>query len=277
MPEVSAIDYGFIAAALAVAGVVMGYLAGLFGIGGGGILVPVLFEVFGMIGVDNAVRMHLAIGTSLAVIVPTSFRSYLSHRASGHVDQYVLRAMALPVVGGVAAGAVIASVADATVLKWIWVIVGGMLAIKFLFGKESWRLGTELPRRSALRVYGVFVGAVSALMSIGGGAFITTMMTLYGRSIHQGVGTASAFGPLIAIPGVLGFVWAGWDVSELPPGSIGYVSVLGAALIISTSVLAAPFGARLGQRWPRRKLEKAFGVFVAFVSLRFLLSLAAGA
>ena len=273
MDAASFFDLAILAGALAVAGLAMGFLSGLFGIGGGGVLVPVLFEVFGAIGVDETVRMHLSIGTSLAVIIPTSFRSFLSHRSSGQVDESVVRKMVVPVVAGVVVGSVIARYADGALLKMIWAFVGGLLSVKFLFGRESWRLGADLPRTLWLRGYGHIVGIVSALMSIGGGAFITMMMTLYGRTIHQGVATASAFGPLIAIPGVLGFIWAGWGVSGLPVGTVGYVSLLGAALIIPSSVLVAPIGARVGHRWSRRSLEVAFGIFVGLVSLRFLVSL----
>lgn len=273
MAEISLVDLGALAVVLAVAGFAMGFIAGLFGIGGGGVLVPVLYEVFGVLGVEDAVRMHLSIGTSLAIIIPTSARSYLSHRESGNVDRSTVLAMALPVVVGVVFGAFIARMADANGLKAVWAVVGGLLSVKFLFGRESWRLGSELPRVFWLRGYALLVGVVSTLMSIGGGAFITMMMTLYGRTIHQGVATASAFGPLIALPGVMGFIWAGWGMSGLPPGSVGYVSLIGAAMIIPTSVLSAPYGARVAQRWPRRKLEKAFGIFVGLVSLRFFLSL----
>ena len=273
METISFLDWALLAGALAVAGLVMGFLSGLFGIGGGGVLVPVLFEVFGAIGVDDAVRMHLSIGTSLAVIIPTSFRSFLHHRAGGHVQEGIVRVMLVPVVAGVVVGSIIARYADDSILKMIWAVVGGLLSAKFLFGREDWKLGNELPRSLWLGIYGHAVGIVSALMSIGGGAFITMLLTLFGRSIHQGVATASAFGPLIAVPGMIGFVWAGWGAGGLPPGSLGYVSLLGAGLIIPTSVFAAPFGARLGQRWSRRRLEAAFGVFVGLVSLRFLVAL----
>ncbi|MEL7542625.1 MAG: sulfite exporter TauE/SafE family protein [Pseudomonadota bacterium] len=269
---------GYVGAAvvLLLAGLFMGFIAGLFGIGGGGVLVPVLYEVFGALGVSADVRMHLSVGTSLAIIIPTSLRSYLAHRAAGAVDGHVVRTMANTVVAGVLLGAVIARFAEADVLKAVWAVVGMMLAAKFLFARESWRLGEDIPGPVWLRGYGLVTGVISALMSIGGGAFISGMMTLYGRSIHQGIATASAFGPMIAVPGMLGFIWAGWGAVGLPPGSLGYVSLLGAAAIIPTSVFAAPFGARVGHRWSRRRLEIAFGIFVGVVSLRFAFSLLAG-
>ncbi len=258
--------------ALLVAGFVTGWLAGLLGIGGGGILVPLLYELFGSLGVDEAVRMHLAVGTSLAVIVPTSIRSFAAHRAKGAVDLALLRSMALPVVVGVGLGALLARHTDAAVLKMIWVGAASLIAIKLVFGRE-WRLGDAVPRQPFRALYGGLVGLVSTLMSIGGGVFVTALMTCYGQPIQRAVATASGFGPLISIPGTLGVVWAGSGAAGLPPGSLGYVSLLGALLTIPTSVAAAPLGVRLAHGIPRRKLELAFALFLLTVALRFLLSL----
>jgi uncharacterized membrane protein YfcA len=147
------------------------------------------------------------------------------------------------------------------------------MGVRLYFGRRGWQLGEEIPGNPFRMLYGGFVGLVSTLMSIGGGVFVTTMMTLYGRPIQNAVATSSGFGPLIAIPGALGFVWAGWRVAGLPPGSLGYVSLLGALLIIPTSVLAAPLGVRIAHGISRRKLELAFATFLMAVSLRFLLSL----
>jgi len=259
--------------ALLAAGLVTGLLAGLLGIGGGGILVPVLFEVFAALGVEPGLRVHLAVGTSLAVIVPTSLRSFASHRATGAVDMALLKSMALPVIFGVTLGAVVARYSDDRVLKAVWVAFGGLMSAKLFFGRESWRLGSEIPGNPFRAVYGVLVGLVSTLLSIGGGAFITTLMTLYGRTIRQGVATASGFGPLIAIPGALGFAWAGWQGAGLPPGSLGYVNLIGATVVIPATVFAAPFGVRIAHGISRRRLELAFATFLAVVALRFLISL----
>jgi uncharacterized membrane protein YfcA len=132
------------------------------------------------------------------------------------------------------------------------------MGIRLYFGRRGWQLGDAIPGNPLRTLYGGFVGLVSTLMSIGGGVFITTMMVLYGRPIQNAVGTSSGFGPLIAIPGTLGFIWAGWRIAGLPPGSLGYVSLLGALLIIPTSVLAAPLGVRIAHGISRRKLELAF-------------------
>jgi uncharacterized protein len=259
--------------ALLAAGFLTGLLAGLLGIGGGGILVPVLYELFGALGVDDAIRMHLSVGTSLAVIIPTSLRSFAAHRARGAVDMELLKSMALPVIAGVCLGAALARYSNDAVLKAIWVLAAVLMGMRLYFGRRGWQLGDAIPGNPLRTLYGGFVGLVSTLMSIGGGVFITTMMVLYGRPIQNAVATSSGFGPLIAIPGALGFIWAGWRVAGLPPGSLGYVSLLGALLIISTSVLAAPLGVRIAHGISRRKLEVAFATFLMVVSLRFLLSM----
>jgi uncharacterized membrane protein YfcA len=270
---VSAGELAALTGALLAAGFATGFLAGLLGIGGGSILVPVLYEVFGSLGVAEAVRMHLAVGTSLAVIVPTSLRSFAGHRARGAVDMELVRSMALPVVAGVALGAVLARYSNQAVLKSIWVAAASLVSLKLFLGRQDWQLGEVIPGQPFRTIYGGFVGLLSTLMSIGGGVFITALMTFYGHPMQRAVGTSSAFGPIIAIPGALGFIWAGWHAAGLPPGSLGYVSLLGALLIIPTSVLAAPLGVRIAHGLSRRKLELAFATFLAVVALRFLFSL----
>ena len=254
-------------------GLIMGLLAGLLGIGGGGIMVPILYEVFSAIGVDEAVLMHLCVGTSLAVIMPTSLRSFHSHKAKGAVDMDIIRSMVLPVVAGVVIGTLVARYSSSTILTVIWAGAATMMSLKMFFGRESWKLGDDIPGNPGRALYGLFIGTISTLMSIGGGAFVTMMMTLYGRPIHQAVGTSSGFGPMIAIPGTLGFIWAGWGVAGVPPGSLGYVSLLSAAIIVPVSVLAAPLGVRMAHGISRRKLELFFATFLALVASRFFWNL----
>ena len=270
---VSAGELAGLIGALLAAGFATGLLAGLLGIGGGGILVPVLYEVFGALGVADAVRMHLAVGTSLAVIVPTSLRSFAGHRARGAVDMGLVKSMALPVIAGVALGAVLARYADEAVLKGIWVVAASIVSLKLFLGRQDWQLGDAVPGQPFRALYGCVLGLVSPLMRIGGGVFITALMTFYGHTMQRAVATSSAFGPIIAIPGTLGFVWAGWAAAGRPPGSLGYVSLLGALVIIPTSVLAAPLGVRIAHGISRRKLELAFATFLTAVGVRFLFSL----
>jgi uncharacterized membrane protein YfcA len=276
MPE--AIPFGDIATILAVlltTGLIVGFLSGLLGIGGGGLLVPVLYEVLAFLHVADESRLHLAIGTSLAVMIPTTIRSYCAHRSRGSADGSLVRRLALPILLGVVFGSIIAKWSSPEVLKWVWVVFGVLLATKLFFGRESWRLGEDVPKSRMVELYGVMVGTISTIMSIGGGAYITALLTLYGRSIQQAVGTSSGIGPLIAIPGMLGFVWAGWNVTGLPLGSIGYVNLLGFVALVPTSVLMAPVGAKLAHGISRRRLEIIMGCFISVVSIRFLISIIA--
>lgn len=260
------------ATALAAAGFLSGFLAGLLGVGGGAVVVITLFEAFGWMGVDDSVRMQLATGTGLAIIAPTTLRSFLSHRARGYADLGFVRRMAVPVILGVGLGALVARNSGGNALKWVWIVMGSFLALRMYLGRDDWRLGAEIPSSLAVEAYGVGIGFISSLMSVGGGAFVVILMTLYGRTLHQAVATSSGFGPLIAIPGMLGFMWAGWGASALPPLTIGFVSLLGAALAIPTGLLAAPIGARLTHGLSKRGLELAFAIFMTLVAIRFLAS-----
>lgn len=259
--------------ALIAAGVVAGFLAGLLGIGGGGVLVPVLYEVFSFLNVDPSVRMHLALGTTLAIIAPTALRSFAGHHAKGAVDMRLLIRVAPWIVAGVLVGVLIAKVSSGTTLRWVWAITASLFAIKLALGREDWRLGDHLPSRPWPEIAAIAVGMISTLMSIGGATFVVPLLTLYGFAILPAVATASGVGPLIAIPGALGYLWAGWGAENLPPLSLGYVSLVGAAIIIPASVFAAPFGVRVAHNIPRRRLELAFAAFLACVAIRFFVDL----
>jgi uncharacterized membrane protein YfcA len=259
--------------ALLASGVVGGFLAGLLGIGGGGVLVPVLYEVFRVLDVDPSIRMHLVLGTSLAIIVPTSLKSFAGHRARGSVDLELLRRVAVFVVLGVVLGVLTAKYASGELLKWIWVVAATLIALKMAFGRDDWRLGNQLPPAPWPQIGATGIGMISTLMSIGGATFTVPLLTLYGKSILQAVGTASGVGPLIAIPGVLGFAWAGWGAPGLPPFSLGFVNLLGALIVVPLSVWAAPYGVRAAHRFPRRTLELCFAAFLATVATRFLIDL----
>jgi uncharacterized membrane protein YfcA len=262
-----------IAVALAAAGGITGVLAGLFGLGGGAITVPLLFEVFRILGVSPAVAMPLAVGTSLAIIIPTSLQSARGHYARGAVDMAVVRAWALPVLIGVTAGASVARFAPAAVFQGVFVLVATINATKLFFGKESWRIGPDLPGGLALRAYGLVTGLASALMGIGGGAISNLILTLHGRPIRNAVATSAAVGVIVSIPGALGYVWAGWGREGLPPLSLGFVSVLAFVMIVPTTLMTTPIGVRLAHSLPKRRLEIYFACFLTLVSLRFLAAL----
>jgi uncharacterized membrane protein YfcA len=264
----------WLAAGIVAAGIVTGILAGLFGIGGGAVIVPVLFEFFRLFGVPEEVRMQLCVGTSLAIILPTAWRSYQAHRARGLVVPEVLRLWTVPVILGVAVGSLAAAVAPAGLFKIAFAVIAGIIATKLLLGRESWVIGSELPGRAVMRGYGFLMGLASALMGISGGSLVTILLTLYRKTIHQAVATASGIGVPITIAGTLGYALAGLPhQAQLPPLSIGFVSVIGVVMIAPISSYVAPLGARLSHRLPRRWLEIGFGLFLLTASARFLFSL----
>jgi uncharacterized membrane protein YfcA len=272
--NISAAELVWLAVAVAVAGGVTGLLAGLFGIGGGAVIVPVLFEAFGALAVPDTVRMQLCIGTSLAIIVPTTVRSYRAHLQRGLVLREVMRAWAAPSVAGVAVGSVAAAFAPGGVFKVAFALIAAVIAAKLLFGREGWVVAHHLPGRAAMTGYGFAVGLGSSLMGISGGSLVTLILTLYGKPIHNTVATASGVGVPITIAGAIGYCLAGLPhLAQLPPLSIGFVSLIGVAAVAPISSWVAPFGARLAHMLPRRGLEIAFGLFLLAASGRFVVDL----
>lgn len=266
-------DLAMLAAGLLVAGAFAGVLAGLFGVGGGAIIVPILFETFRLLGVDEEVRMPLAVGTSLAIIIPTSIKSFRGHYKKGAVDMALLKAWVVPVVVGVLLGSAIARYADPWVFKLVFILVAGFNAVRLIFGNDTWRIAADLPKGWLLRAYGSGIGLASALMGIGGGQISNMLMMLHGRGIHQAVATSAGLGLIISIPGAIGYVLAGLGKEGLPPDAIGFVSVLGFLLVVPTTLITAQIGVNLAHAWPKRKLEVAFGIFLAIVCLRFVVSI----
>jgi uncharacterized membrane protein YfcA len=269
---------------LVAVGALSGFLAGLFGIGGGAILVPVFYECFRLAGVPVEVRMPLCIGTSLAIIIPTSIRSWRAHQARGAVDMEILRAWWLPVLIGVVAGSVTARYAPERLFKIVFVAVAWSAAARLLLARDNWKFGDDMPKGPLMKVYGFMVGLLSTLMGIGGGLFLNLVMTFYGRPIHQAVATSAALGVLVSILGALGYVYAGWpaaahypDVAALQlPFALGYVSLIGTVVVMPTSLLTAPLGVRAAHAMSKRTLETAFGCYLFIVGGRFAISLLHG-
>src|ERR1700750_173859 len=217
---------------LIATGALSGFMAGLFGIGGGAVLVPVFYECFRLAGVPLEVRMPLCIGTSLAVIIPTSIRSFRAHYLRGAVDMEIIGHWWLSIVLGVIAGTVIARFAPERLFKFVFVGVAWSAAARLLLARENWKFGEKFPSGPLMKAYGFAIGLLSTLMGIGGGLFSNLLMTFYGRQIHQAVATSSALAVLISIPGAVGYVYAGWpvaarfpDIAALQmPLTFGYVS-----------------------------------------------------
>lgn len=275
MPELalSFSEIAVFAAATAASGVVSGLLAGVFGIGGGAVLVPVFYQFLTVLDVDESVRMHLAVGTSLALIIPTSIRSVTAHRARGAVDMDLLKSLLVPVPVGVVVASLVAAAISGRDLRLIFACIAMVVGLRLLFNRESWRLGDRIPGNPWRPVVGMLIGFFSTLMGIGGGVMNNTFMTLYGRPIHQAVATSSGVGVLIAIPGTIGYVWAGWRNPHLPIASTGYVNWIAVALIIPIALVVTPYGVAIAHRLEKRHLEIGFGLFCLFVSFRFFTSL----
>lgn len=255
--------------ALGATGALAGLIAGLFGIGGGIVMVPAMFYVFGALGYEGDRVMHVAVGTSLAVIVATSLRSVSAHAKEGAVDFAVLRAWVPFIVIGTLIGTV---VADYIPSRGLTALFGGMavlLSLQFFFGRPSWQLAGDMPGGLPRIVLANIIGLLSALMGIGGGVMGVTLMTLCGKTIHRAVATAAGFGVAIGIPGAIGFILNGWG-SEPVPLSLGYVNLPGFALLAGSAFFVAPLGARLAHTLPAEKLKRFFAIGLAIVGVMLL-------
>ena len=269
-------DLILLIAGLLIAGAATGILAGVFGVGGGILIVPVLYELFRSTGVVEDVRMPLAIGTSLAIIIPTSIRSFRAHLTKGAVDIDLLKAWAIPVVLGVVGGTVVARYAPPMLFKVLFISIATFTCARLLFARDNWVLKGDMPKGLPLQVYGAVIGLLSSLMGIGGGQLCNVYMMLYRRPIHQAVSTSSGLGVLISVPGAIGYIYAGWPkMGILPAFSLGFVSLIGIALFVPMSMLTVKLGVNLAHSLPKRQLELGFGLFLLAVILRFLWSLAA--
>jgi uncharacterized membrane protein YfcA len=263
----------WLATLLVVAGACTGMLAGLFGVGGGTVVVPVLYEVFGLYGLPDEIRMPLCVGTSLAVIVPTSISSFAGHYQKGVVDVAVLRIWIPPIIVGTIGGTVVASFAKPLLFKIVFVVVSLFLAIRLLAGKDKWVFGEKLPGVAALTGYGLIIGLSSSLMGIGGGLLANLVLCLYGTPIHAAIATASGVGLIVSIPGAIGYVAAGWHQVGLPPLSLGYVSIIGLALLTPLSLMTVRYGVNVAHRLDKRRMEVALSAYLILISLRFIASM----
>jgi uncharacterized membrane protein YfcA len=256
-------------AILAVSGIVAGFAAGLLGVGGGIVTVPVLEYSLRFAGVPEEYRMHVAVATSLAAIIPTSLSSARMHHGRGAVDGELARRWAVPVVLGAAAGSLLASHAPQAVLAGVFGCVALLIAAKMLLPLDHVRAAQNVPRGAGGLSLAALIGCVSAVMGIGGGTLTVPTLNLCGYPIHRAVGTAALFGIFISIPGTAGYLLARPPV-ELPWATVGFVSLVGLAVIAPGSMLTARLGARVAHALSRRRLAQAFGAFLLVVGARML-------
>jgi uncharacterized membrane protein YfcA len=252
-------------------GIAGGILAGLLGVGGGIVIVPVLEFALSVIGVDPAVRMHVAVATSLATIIPTSISSARSHRKRGAVDSDLLRNWGAPIFLGSVGGVLLASQVGGWVLAAVFGFVAIGVAVKMLLPLDGKHIAQTVPAGPTGKAIPAGIGTISSMMGIGGGTLSVPTLTLFAVPIHRAVGTSALFGLLISLPAALAFVVTGWGNPLLPVGSLGYVNAIGLAIIAPFTYLFAPLGAKIAHALPKRQLGMAFGAFLLIVGVRMLL------
>lgn len=270
MDVLSAAEWGMLAAFLLALGGVAGFLAGLLGIGGGVVLVPGLYFGLKYMGFESGALMHVAVGTSLAVIIPTGLSSARAHWKRGAVRLDLVRQIGPGILLGVAAGTVIAGYTPEAGMTLLFAFALSALAVVMVVNPARFSPFADMPRRLWMGVSGVVIGVFSSLMGIGGATISVPWLALCRVPMHTAVGTASALGLVIAIPAALGFILIGWSVPGLPPFSLGYINFLAWPLIIPASVLAAPWGARLAHNVSVERLRIFFAVFLVVIALRML-------
>ncbi|OUR80206.1 hypothetical protein A9Q83_01905 [Alphaproteobacteria bacterium 46_93_T64] len=259
--------------ALAATGIAGGILAGLLGVGGGIVIVPVLFHMLPYFGVGDDVRMHIAVGTSLATIILTSISSARSHYKKGAIDTSLLKRWGPMIFIGVLGGTWTASMVDASVLTGVFAVLALIVAANMAFRPADAHISDKLPASPIKELLALFIGWFSAMMGIGGGTFTVPILTLFSYPIRKAVGTASAIGLIIAVPGTAGFLYAGLSATDLPPGNIGYVNLIGFLAIVPMTILFAPLGAHIAHSINTNMLKKTFALFLFLTSLRMFYSL----
>lgn len=256
----------------AATGAVAGVLAGLLGVGGGIVVVPSLYFVLGYAGVDESVRMQVAVATSLATIVPTSVLSARAHRARGSVDEALLKAWVPPALVGAILGTAFAATVKGPVLAAIFGTIALVVAFQMVAFPGGLALRPSLPGAAASRIVAFLIGGFSAVMGIGGGTLAVPTLSLFSFPMRLAVGTASALGLYIAVPATLGMVAGGWNVAGLPPLSLGYVNLVAAGVLLPTMLQCVKLGARIAHSISQPALRRVFGIVLAGVGLRMLSS-----
>lgn len=256
---------------LSGASIIAGLVAGLLGVGGGIVIVPVLFWLFTLINFPQDLSMHMAVATSLATIIATSISSMRAHHKRGAVDFALLKRWA-PALGiGALAGGLAARYFEPAVLTGVFGVVGMIVALNLIVPKTL-VISTHLPGNIVQTGIAGVIGFISSLMGIGGGTLGVPTLAAFSYPIHRAVGTAAAFGLVIAVPAVTGFVISGWDVPGRPPLSLGYVSLAATAIILPFTISFAPLGARLAHALAPAWVRRAFAIFLTLTAIKMLSS-----
>jgi len=250
----------------------VGILAGLLGVGGGLVIVPILVFIFNYQKVPPEIIMHLALGTSMASIIFTSVSSFMAHHKRGAVQWNIVRRIVIGILAGTFLGSCFASVMSTNFLKIFFVVFLYFISIQLLFNKKP-RASRELPGLFGMFCTGNIVGFLSSLVGIGGGAISVPFMIWCNVVVHNAIGTSAAIGLPIAIAGTFGYIFNGWGVVGLPDYSIGYVYLPALFGIAVTSVITAPLGVKLAHSLPVGKLKRIFALLLIVVGTRMLLKI----
>lgn len=259
--------------ALIATGVVAGILAGLLGVGGGIVIVPVLYFLLQQFDVSAASAMAVATGTSLATIIPTSLSSIKAHSAKGNIDIDLLKVWAPFMLVGVVLGSYLVTIVDGSVFSAVFGIIAVLVALNMLFRAKASALFNSLPSLPGQAVLASIVGFLSVMIGIGGGTLGVPTLTSFNLAAHRAVGTAAAFGLVIALPGALMMLLTATTPIDAPDFTYGYVNLIGFAAIVPLTVVFAPVGANLGARLDPVKLKKIFACVLGFTGLRMLLQI----
>ena len=256
--------------ALVATGIFAGVLAGLLGVGGGIVIVPVLFFLFQSFGVSPESAMLIATATSLATIVPTSISSIRSHNKKGNVDFHLLKRWAVFILVGVLVGSWLVTRVEGTLLTILFGVIAVLSALNMLFRTGKSALYQNLPGTAGQTIMGASIGFFSSMVGIGGGTISVPLLTLYNYPTHKAVGTAAAIGLIISLPGALTMLTLGSTPTDAPVGTYGLVNLFSFICIVPLTVLFAPLGASLAAKLDAVKLKKIFAFVLLFTGLRML-------
>lgn len=258
---------------LLATGVFAGLLAGLLGVGGGIVIVPILYHIFTGFGVETAIAMPLAVGTSLSTIVLTSIVSARKHYAKGGVDVALVKDWIVPVLLGVLLGALAPAIIDGAKVKTVFGIMLVLVSLHML-ASSHWKLElfSQLPNKLMQQLLAVLVGGFSAMLGIGGGTLMVPLLTLFAFPIHRAVSTASVYGLIISVPATLVYVLNGWEVEGLPQFSTGYVNWAAFIILVPMTMWFAPLGVKLAYRLNVPQLKRAFAIFLCLIGIKMVLA-----
>lgn len=261
---------------LLATGMLSGLAAGLLGVGGGAVIVPILANVLLLLGFGSDVVQHVAVGSSLAIIIPTGIMSARAHLKRGSLDMRLLKLWTVPVVAGTLVGGLMAGWYSGNVLRIVFAAMAFLIAANILFSFQTKLMGHLHESNLAHRVMAAIVGYISALMGIGGGSLTVPTLVAFGETMHKAVSTSAAVGVAIAIAGTIGFVISGWDVAGLPPFSLGYVNVVALVLVGAMASVFAPIGAALAHKLSQQNLKYVFAAFLVVMGCNMLWKVLAG-